>query len=86
MVQSAAAVNGTNSSSPLNNSAQAGRSYQIQRGDTLSSIAARFGTDVATLAAANGIRNPDRIYAGQSITVPQGRRRKQLYSAQRRYI
>lgn len=44
--------------------------YTVQRGDTLSGLAARFGTDVATLARINGISNPDRIYAGQQLAVP----------------
>lgn len=51
---------------------QAGGSYSVQRGDTLASIAQRFGTDVATLASLNGIRNPNLIYAGQRLTLPQG--------------
>lgn len=44
--------------------------YTIQRGDTLSTIAHKFGTDVQTLTAMNGIRNPNLIYSGQSLTVP----------------
>lgn len=51
---------------------QAGGSYSVQRGDTLAAIAQRFGTDVATLASLNGIRNPNLIYAGQRLTLPQG--------------
>jgi LysM repeat protein len=51
---------------------RAGGSYTINRGDTLSSIAARFGTDVATLASLNGISNPNLIYAGQALTLPAG--------------
>ncbi len=51
-------------------SASAQSSYTIRSGDTLSSIAQRFGTDVATLARANGISNPNRIYAGESLNVP----------------
>ena len=50
--------------------AGSGREYTIQRGDTLGQLARQFGTDVATLARANGITNPDRIYAGTTITVP----------------
>jgi murein DD-endopeptidase MepM/ murein hydrolase activator NlpD len=42
----------------------------VQRGDTLSRIAARFGTTVSALAAANGITNTARIYAGQALTIP----------------
>lgn len=47
-----------------------GRRYQVKSGDTLSAIAARFGTTVAAIAARNGIANPNRIYAGQWLTLP----------------
>ena len=41
--------------------------YVVQSGDTLSGIAARYGTTVARLAGINGIRNTDRIYVGQVL-------------------
>jgi rare lipoprotein A len=41
--------------------------YVVQSGDTLSGIAAALGTTVEDLAAANGIANPDLIYAGQTL-------------------
>lgn len=43
------------------------RTYQVQPGDTLSAIAARTGTDVATLIARNGLASPDRIVPGQVL-------------------
>ena len=42
-------------------------SYVVQSGDTLSGIAAQLGTSVEDLAAANGIANPDFVYAGQTL-------------------
>ena len=53
--------------------ATAGRSsvYVVQRGDTLSGIAARYGVSVAALARANGIANADRVYVGQRLTIPR---------------
>ena len=39
----------------------------VEYGDTLSSIAAQFGTTVEHLVLANGISNPDMIYAGQVL-------------------
>lgn len=46
-----------------------GRTYVVRYGDTLSGIARRYGTTVSQLAAANGIENPDLIYAGEVLTV-----------------
>lgn len=44
--------------------------YTVVRGDTLSTIAARFNTTVAALAQLNNILNPNLIYAGQVLRVP----------------
>ena len=41
--------------------------YIVQRGDTLSKIAKRFGSTVPMLASGNGIKNPDYILPGQVI-------------------
>lgn len=41
--------------------------YYVQAGDTLSGIAAKFGTTVSALVSANGISNPNVIYVGQKI-------------------
>ena len=44
--------------------------YTIQRGDTLSKIAARYGTTVAILVELNNIPNKNRIYAGHKLLIP----------------
>ncbi|HEX2978848.1 MAG TPA: LysM peptidoglycan-binding domain-containing protein [Anaerolineaceae bacterium] len=45
--------------------------YTILPGDTLSSIAARFGTTIAVLMQLNPtIQDPDWIYAGQILNLP----------------
>lgn len=41
----------------------------VRPGDTLSSIALRYHTTVARLAALNRLRNPDLIYPGQSLVL-----------------
>ena len=45
-------------------------SYKIKSGDTLTSIAKKYGTTVGALASANKITNPNKIYAGSSIVIP----------------
>ena len=45
--------------------------YTVKAGDTLSAIASKFGTTVATLAALNSIKNINLIYVGQKIKLPQ---------------
>ena len=43
--------------------------YTVKSGDTLSAIAARYGTTYQKIAQMNGISNPNRIYAGQRLRV-----------------
>lgn len=43
--------------------------YVVQRGDTLFSIAQRFDVGIDCLVRTNGILNPNRIAAGQSLNV-----------------
>lgn len=45
------------------------QTYVVVAGDTLFSIATRFGTTVAALQQLNGISNPNAIAAGQTIRV-----------------
>ncbi len=43
--------------------------YIVRSGDTLGSIAARYGTTVAAIQSTNGISNPHRISVGQRLTI-----------------
>ena len=43
--------------------------YTVQRGDTLSGIALRFGVTVNYLVNLNGIRNPNLIYVGEILKI-----------------
>ena len=45
--------------------------YIVKTGDTLSAIAAKYGTTYQALAAYNSIANPSLIYAGQKIRIPK---------------
>lgn len=47
-----------------------GTRYIIQPGDTLGRIARRYGVDLWVLARVNSIINPNLIYAGQAINIP----------------
>jgi LysM repeat protein len=44
--------------------------HTITAGETLSSIAGRYGTTVAALVDANDLANPDRIIVGHTLTIP----------------
>jgi membrane-bound lytic murein transglycosylase D len=50
----------------------AGGIYSVHRGDTLWSIARRFGTTERELVRANGLDNRHRITVGQNLRVPGG--------------
>jgi LysM repeat protein len=45
-------------------------SYQVKRGDTLTSIAKFFGVSSATIIAANQLANGDRLTEGQVLQIP----------------
>lgn len=50
-----------------------GEDYIVQPGDTLSAIALRFGVTLSQLLAANPqITNPNLIYPGQAVAIPDG--------------
>lgn len=46
-------------------------SYQVQVGDTLNAIANRYGTSQSELMALNRLRDPNVLWAGQTLQVPQ---------------
>lgn len=50
--------------------AQGGTTHTVQIGENLFRIALRYNMTVDTLAAANGISDPTRIYVGQVLTIP----------------
>jgi LysM repeat protein len=49
----------------------AATAYLVQPGDTLSGIAARYGTYLSTLMMANRITNPDHIVIGTRLVIPR---------------
>ena len=48
--------------------------YTVQAGDTLSSIAQKYGTTVHEIAVINSITNPNLIYVGQVLKIYPGNR------------
>lgn len=63
-------------SSPASGNSQTGSTgsgetiYTVKAGDTLSKIAAAYGTTYQKLASYNGIANPNAINVGQKIKIP----------------
>ncbi len=47
------------------------RVHVVQTGETLSGIAARYGTTVQALVTENKLANPDLIVAGQRLRLPE---------------
>jgi len=45
------------------------RIYTVKRGDTLSSIAKKYGTTYQEIARKNGISNPNKIYVNQKLKI-----------------
>ena len=45
------------------------RTYEVQPGDTLASIAETFGVDVSTILSSNGIDDPDTIKPGSELRI-----------------
>lgn len=54
-------------------------SYTVQAGDSMSSIAQRFGMSLPELERANPqVRNPNVIYVGETLQIPNGNQPPQL--------
>ncbi len=43
--------------------------YIVQKGDTLTSIAKKYGTTYKKIAKENNIKNPNKIYVGQKLVI-----------------
>lgn len=57
---------------PGGNATTGGTTYTVKAGDTLSTIAAKYGTTYQAIANYNGIKNPNLIFVGQKIKIPVG--------------
>mgnify|MGYP006302303105 CR=1 FL=1 len=52
--------------------AQRSTVHVVQRGENLFRIGLRYGVTVNALVSANGLRNPNHIWAGQRLIIPSG--------------
>lgn len=72
-LEKAGLANGTQQASgnaAAGSASSAEQVYTVQPGDTLSKIAAKYGTTYQKLASYNGIANPNIINVGQKIRIP----------------
>ena len=53
----------------VNESSSAAEQHVVASGETLSSIAAPYGTSASALASLNGLSDPNRIYVGQTLSI-----------------
>ena len=44
--------------------------HVVAQGETVSQIALRYGVSTSTVTVSSGVRNPDRIYPGQTMAFP----------------
>ena len=44
--------------------------HVVAQGETVSQIALHYGVSTSTVTVSSGVRNPDRIYPGQTMTFP----------------
>jgi LysM repeat protein len=65
-------VSGSGSTDGGNQQTSGSQAYTVRRGDTLASIAYRFGTTAWAIASANGLANPNYIYPGQELRISGG--------------
>jgi spore coat assembly protein SafA len=64
--------NASDVSSRYQPAANEGQTHTVERGDTLSEIAEKNGVSLSALIAANPqIKNPDLIYPGEKISIPE---------------
>jgi LysM repeat protein len=61
---------GADNSAPASRPTTASGTHIVQRGDTLSATALRYGVTVWALVQANGLSSPNLIYTGQRLVIP----------------
>ena len=72
-IENAATLSSTNSSASTSNSSSKTETYIVQKGDSMASICRKIYQTTAMMdevCKANDIDDPDSIYAGQYLTLP----------------
>jgi LysM repeat protein len=46
--------------------------HTVRKGETVTSIARKYGTSIESVLRANGLSSRDKIYPGQTLKVPVG--------------
>lgn len=72
----------TSTTKPVAKPTPAAKTHTVQSGETLSGIAAKYGTTYQSLAAINGIDNPNLIYAGQVLKLTGSAATSKTYTVQ----
>ncbi|MDF1741268.1 MAG: LysM peptidoglycan-binding domain-containing protein [Verrucomicrobiales bacterium] len=65
-----ATLDATNSGNTINLSANSGKTYVIQDGDTLGSIARKHGVERSDLLSSNRLSEGQPIYIGETLVIP----------------
>lgn len=58
----------------------AAATYRVQPGDTLSAISSQTGGSMSAIARANDLADPNRIYAGETLRVPNSSLPKRIHT------
>lgn len=72
VTESTATVDETGIIAPPSTDNESREEYVVQSGEYLSSIARKFGVSWVALAEVNGISDPDTVYAGMTLLIPNG--------------
>jgi GH25 family lysozyme M1 (1,4-beta-N-acetylmuramidase) len=67
--------NATNNNKPqqISHTTKSTSTYIVQKGDTLSGIAKKFGVEVKTIADINNIKDVNKIYVGQLLKIKENK-------------
>lgn len=83
VIPDAGSVTSTSSAGNNPSGGSTAQTYTVRSGDTLASIATRYGTSIGAIARASGLANPNSLRIGQQLTIPGAGSAGQPATAQR---